>query len=224
MGKLIVIDGLDGSGKGTQSKKLEQYLKEHGVRIRRLEFPRYGTKGCTLVEGYLHAELGNHPEDTNAYAASLFFGMDRYWSYRTEWKEFYEEPDTVLLCDRYTSANAVHQLSKLPKEEWKTFLDWLWDVEFTKIGLPAPDQVVYLEMDPDVSVKLINERAGTEGREKDIHESDSAYLRRCYEAAMYASDALSWTRISCCKDGFLRTREDIFEEILDKTGLRVKEN
>lgn len=219
MGKLIVIDGLDGSGKGTQSKKLEAYLKEKGVDAMRIDFPRYGQKGCTLVEGYLHGELGGKPDDTGAYATSLFYGVDRYWSYRTEWGEFYKKNDSILICDRYTTANAVHQCSKLPKDQWDAFLDWLWDIEYNKIGIPRPDKIIYLEMRPDISRKLVQARSISEGRTIDIHEADYEYLCRCYEAALYASDYLGWERIRCYEGDEARSIDDIFAEMMTRLGI-----
>lgn len=212
---LIVIDGLDGSGKGTQSRRLTDYLNAHGIPARRVDFPRYGTKSCTLVEGYLHGELGAHPDDTGAYAAATFYGIDRYWSYRTDWGKDYDNGVTIV-ADRYTTANAVHQCAKLPKEQWNGFLSWLWDNEYEKLGIPKPDRILYLEMRPDLSERLVENRAKTEGRTLDIHETDRDYLRRCYESALYASDYLGWDRICCYHGDDIRSIDDIFEEILGR--------
>ena len=151
MAVLIAIDGLDGSGKETQSRKLEKYLKEKGKKVRMLSFPTYDGKGSAFVDMYLKGELGKNPESTNAHAASVFFALDRYYSFKTDWSNDYNEDDTYIIANRYTSANAVHQLSKLPKTEWDSFLEWLWDFEFKKLALPSPDRVIYLEMIPDVS-------------------------------------------------------------------------
>lgn len=214
MGKLIVIDGLDGSGKGTQTRLLEKYLLDKNIEAKRIDFPRYNTVGCALVESYLNGDLGKDPAATNAFAASLFFGMDRYYSYRSEWGEFYQKENSVVLCDRYTTANAVHQLSKLDKKEWDSYLEWLFDTEYVKMGLPRPDSVVYLEMPVEVSAELIAKRSEKEGRKKDIHELDTSYLHTCRDAAMYAASKMGWTTIHCCKDGKIRAIEDIFEEIL----------
>ncbi|MBO4355462.1 MAG: deoxynucleoside kinase [Clostridia bacterium] len=211
--KLIAIDGLDGSGKGTQSRLLEKYYNDRGIPARRIDFPRYGSKSCALIEGYLHGDLGGHPDDTGAYAAATFFAIDRYWSYRTEWESDYKN-GTIIIADRYTTANAVHQCSKLPKEEWNTFLDWLWDNEYNKIGIPRPDKIIFLEMRPDVSAKLIENRSKFSDRIKDIHESDREYLDRCYEAALYASDYLGWSKIRCYNADDPRPVKDIFEDIL----------
>lgn len=212
MGRLIVIDGLDGSGKGTQSRLLTDRLQKGGIPARRVDFPRYGKKSAALVDGYLHGELGGHPEDTGAYAAATFFAVDRYWSYRTEWGEDYKNGVTIV-ADRYTTANAVHQCSKMPKEKWNEFLDWLWENEYERLGIPRPDLIIYLEMRPDISGRLIASRAESEGRVKDIHEADREYLERCYEAALYASNYLGWTKIKCYDGDDPRPIDEIADEI-----------
>lgn len=220
MAKFIAIDGLDGSGKETQSKKLAKYLKEKGKKVRLLSFPTYDGKGSAFVDMYLKGELGKNPEDTNAYASSVFFAMDRYYSFRTDWSKDYADDDTYIIANRYTSANAVHQLSKLPEEQWESFLGWLWDFEFKKIGLPAPDRVVYLEMKPEVSMALINSRSEQTGRVKDIHEADDSHLIKSYKAALYSSEKLGWDIIHCCtEDNKLRTIDEIFKDITEKLGV-----
>lgn len=220
MGMFIAIDGLDGSGKETQSKQLVKYLTEKGKKVRLLSFPTYDGKGSAFVDMYLKGELGKDPEQTNAYAASVFFAMDRYYSFRTDWSRDYNNEDTYIIANRYTSANAVHQLSKLPKEQWDGFLSWLWDFEFKKIGLPAPDRVIYLEMKPQVSMALINSRSEQTGREKDIHESDANHLVNSYSAALYSSQKLGWDMIHCCDgEGNLRGIKDIFSDIVKALGI-----
>lgn len=201
MGRFIVIDGLDGSGKGTQSAILADALKKEGKKVVLLDFPVYSSDSSLFVRKYLSGELGSRPEDTGAYAASCFFAMDRYISWRTSWKKDVDDPETVVIANRYTSANAVHQLSKLPHEEWDSFLAWLWDFEFTKLGIPSPDTVIYLEMTPDISARLVNSRSEKTGRKKDIHELDRHHLEKSYAAALYASEKLGWRRVKCYKDG-----------------------
>ena len=218
MGSLIVIDGLDGSGKETQSKKLTEYLTGLGIRCRYLTFPDYEAESSALVRLYLSGALGEDPADTGAYAASSFYAMDRYVSYRTKWKKDCEDENTVLIANRYTTANAVHQLSKLPRGEWDAFLSWLWDYEFEKLGLPKPDLVFYLEMLPEISRRLIEGRCQKAGVRRDIHEKDSHHLEDSYAAALYASGRLGWQRIRCY-DGAAkepRSREDIFSEIVSR--------
>lgn len=197
MGKFIVIDGLDGSGKGTQSELLCKRFEEAGYKVRLLSFPMYESESSRLVRMYLGGELGEHPEDTNAYAASSFFAADRYVSYRTDWKKDIEDPATVVIANRFTTANAVHQLSKMPREDWDSFLEWLWDYEYEKLGVPRPDLVLYLEMTPEISMALVSHRSAETGQVKDIHELDPMHLENSYKAAIYSSEKLGWERIRC---------------------------
>ena len=218
MGKFIAIDGLDGSGKGTQSEKLVERLIKDGKKVRVLSFPIYENDSSLFVRMYLEGKLGDKPSDTNAYSASMFFATDRYISYVTDWKKDIEDPDTYVIANRYTTANAVHQLSKLPKEEWDGFLKWLWDFEFDKLGLPKPDLVIYLELPPALSLSLVRSRSDSTGQKMDIHEKDTAYMDKCYEAALYSCQQLGWKRIQCYNGDTIRTREDIFDEIYREAG------
>lgn len=211
MAILISIDGLDGSGKGTQSDILCEKLCAIGKRAKVLSFPMYKKPSCFAVEMYLGGSLGGNPSDTNAYAASTFFAVDRYISYRTEWKKDIEEYDYIIF-NRYVSANAVHQLSKLPKEEWEKFLSWLWEYEFDKLGLPMPDMTLYLLVPPEISLELVDKR----GEKKDIHELDTEYMQKCFEAGKYAADKLGFEKVDCCENGAMRAREDIASEIFEK--------
>ncbi len=197
MGKLIVIEGLDGAGKGTQSARLVQFLKEQGKKVRLIDFPCYSEESSVLVRMYLGGKLGNSPDDTNAYAASMFFAADRYVSYKTDWQKDCDDPDTVVIANRYTTANAYHQLAKLPKEQWEEYLGWLWDFEFSRLGLPMPDAVIALTMPPKVSRALVEKRCAEQGIKKDIHEADDAYLARCYEALCFVGERMGWSLIDC---------------------------
>lgn len=223
MSTFIAIDGLDGSGKETQSNRLVNHLKIEGYQVRSLSFPMYSSESSALVRMYLDGKLGSRPSDTNAYAASTFFACDRYASYKSDWKADYDSLDKVIVANRYTSANAVHQLSKLPRDMWDSFLDWLWDFEFIKLGLPTPDLVMYLELLPEHSAQLVASRSDQTGRKMDIHEKDADFMRRSYDAAQFACEKLGWTKIKCYNDSGIRTREEIFAEILSvvasKTGL-----
>ena len=216
MGKFIAIDGLDGSGKGTQSELLASKLMAEGKRVRVISFPMYENESSAFVKMYLDGKLGDKPSDTNAYTASMFFACDRYISYATDWKKDIEDDDTYVIANRYTTANAVHQLSKLPESEWESFLPWLWDFEFNKLNLPEPDLVIYLELPPSISLSLVKSRSDTTGQKMDIHEKDTEYMAKCYEAALYSCQKLGWARITCHKNGEIRTREDIFKEIYQK--------
>lgn len=209
MSRLISIDGLDGSGKGTQSELLAEALSAAGKTAKVLSFPMYDCDSSFAVRMYLDGALGGSPSDTNAYAASSFFAVDRYISFRTLWGADIEKYDYIIF-NRYVSANAVHQLSKLPREAWDGFLAWLWDFEFDKLGLPRPDLTLYLVVEPEISASLVERR----GAKKDIHEKDGAYMERCYRAGLYAAERLGFHKIGCCASGAIRAREDIAAEIL----------
>ncbi len=216
MGYLIAIDGLDGSGKETQANLLANAIKKCGKNVRLLSFPVYESESSSLVRLYLNGKLGSSPGDTNAFAASVFFACDRYISFVNDWKKDRIDPKTVLIANRYTTANAVHQLSKLPKREWDSFLEWLFDFEYNKLGIPAPDKVFYLKCSPTVSMELIRKRSASDHRALDIHEKDEDYLIRCYEAAVYSANQLNWDVISCDDENGMREREAIHAEILKK--------
>ena len=216
MGKLIAIDGLDGSGKSTQCELLYNELTSQGKNVRLVSFPRYDSVGATFVKLYLDGKLGNDPSDTNPYAASTFYAVDRYYSYRTEWEEFYKEPDSVIIAARYTTANAVHQLSKLERDDWDDFLNWLFDFEYVKLGLPKPDMVLYLEMKPEISQELIRRRNDETGAHSDIHENNEDYLNACYKAAVYSSDKMGWERIRCYDGKDPLSIDEIQSKIMEK--------
>ncbi len=219
MGRLIAIEGLDGAGKNTQSEKLFKYLSTRGVKVKKVDFPNYAGRGSTLVKMYLDGELGSSPDDTNSYAASAFYACDRYISYVTEWKDFLADPDSVVICNRYTTANAYHQLSKMPREEWDEFLSWLWDFEFDRLGLPRPDDVLLLLVPPEVSLKNVEKRSANTNVKLDIHEKDADYLMRCYDAAIYAADRLGWKTIECAEGGEQLPVDEIFQRIFVALGL-----
>ena len=211
-GKLIVIEGLDGSGKATQAKLLVEALQAQGKQVRKVSFPAYESDSSALVKMYLAGQFGKDPGDVNAYAASTFYAVDRFASYKTEWGRFYEEGG-IVVADRYTTSNAVHQCSKLPEEEWDSFLKWLFDFEYRLMGIPAPDAVIYLQVDPLVSQKLMTGRYQGDESKKDIHESNLDYLARSRKAAEYCRDQLGWKTVHCVQDGVMRSIEDIHQEI-----------
>ena len=219
MGKLIVIEGLDGAGKGTQSARLVAFLKEQGKKVRLIDFPCYGEDSSVLVRMYLNGALGTSPDDTNAYAASMFFAADRYVSYKTDWQKDVDDPDTVVIANRYTTANAYHQLAKLPREQWDAYLAWLWDFEFSKLGLPKPDAVIGLTMPPKVSRSLVEKRCAEQGIKKDIHEADAAYLSRCYEALCFVGEKMHWSLIDCSDGVGILSIEEIEEKIHEALSL-----
>ena len=210
--KLIVIEGLDGSGKATQAKRLTEALVEKGIPVREVSFPDYGSDSSALVRMYLSGQFGTDPQDVNAYAASSFFAVDRFASYKKDWHRDYARG--VVIADRYTTSNAVHQCSKLPKEQWEDFLNWLFDFEYKKLGIPAPDRVIYLNVDPAVSQSLMTARYRGDENKKDIHERDIAYLRHSREAAAYCAEKLGWETVDCCRDGQMRSIEDIHKDVI----------
>lgn len=220
MKKLVVIEGLDGSGKATQTDLLCVALRDtysadaaERIPVRQVSFPDYASDSSALVRMYLQGQFGTHPEDVNAYAASSFYAVDRYASYKKDWKKDYEEG--IIIADRYTTSNAVHQCSKLDKSLWDSYLDWLFDLEYKRLGIPEPDLVVYLSVDPEVSQRLLTERYEGREEQKDIHEKDRGYLERCREAAEYCRDRLGWKNVECCRDGQMRSVEEIHEEIMN---------
>lgn len=216
MGKLIVIEGLDGSGKSTQLELLPKNLLKNGINCKSVSFPDYDSNSSALVKMYLGGEFGSKPDDVNAYAASLFYAVDRFASYKTTWGEYYNQ-NGVIVSGRYTTSNAVHQTSKMDEKHWEGFLDWLYDLEYNKVGIPKPDKVIFLDMPVEVSQKLLSGRyKGDEGK-KDIHESDTAYLDKCRKAAMFTAQYSDWTIIPCAKDGEPRTIEDIANDVLNET-------
>ena len=211
--RFIAIDGLDGSGKGTQTKLLCKYLEENGFAFTKLSFPNYDMESSTLVKMYLRGDFGENPEAVNPYAASSFFAVDRYASFKLKWQKDYEQ-GKILIADRYTSANAVHQLSKLPKNDWGFYLNWLESYEFDLLGLPRPDKVIYLSVPPEISQSLVEKRSEQNGTKMDIHESSSEHLQKSYKAAIFAATYFGWTKIDCTINNRMRSIEDIHSEIL----------
>lgn len=212
-GKLIVIEGLDGSGKATQSKLLAEALRQQGMQVRQISFPNYESDSSALVRMYLKGEFGADPSAVNAYAASTFYAVDRYAGYKADWGQFYEEGG-ILIADRYTTSNAVHQCSKLPEDQWDGYLNWLFDFEYKYMGIPTPDSVIYLKVDPEVSQKLMTGRYQGDESKKDIHESNLEYLRRSRLAAGYCAEKLGWTTVSCDDGASMRQIAAISEDVL----------
>ncbi|WP_295751593.1 thymidylate kinase [uncultured Oscillibacter sp.] len=211
-GRLIVLEGTDGSGKATQAGLLLRSLEEAGVPCREIDFPRYGNPFAEPANLYLHGALGGKPGDVNACAASVMFAVDRFASYKEDWGRFYESGG-VIVANRYTTSNAVHQASKLPPEERQAFLDWLFDLEYRRLGLPEPDLVLYLDMPTEAAGRLMRRRERETNTQADIHEQDAAYLRLCRESAREIGAAQGWTVINCAAGGAPRTPEDIHAEV-----------
>ena len=212
MGKLIVIEGTDGSGKSTQFGLLTQRVAAEGHDFQRLVFPQYAEESSALIRMYLGGQFGTNPSDVNAYAASAFYAVDRYASYKKVWGKWYEEGGLVL-SDRYTTSNAVHQASKEPEENRGEFLRWLYEFEYDKLGLPQPDLTIYLDVPTDFTEQMMRTREAATNTKADIHEQDMGYLATCRRMGKAAAEYYGWTVIDCVRDGQMRSIEDIHEEI-----------
>ena len=212
MGKLIVIEGTDGSGKSTQFKRLTERIAQEGREFQRLVFPQYQEESSALIRMYLGGQFGTRPSDVNAYAASAFYAVDRYASYKKVWGQWYENGGLVL-SDRYTTSNAVHQASKEPEDKQAEFLKWLYEFEYDRLGLPAPDLVIYLDVPTDFTEKMMRSREAATNTQADIHEQDLDYLATCRRTGKAAAKFYNWTVIDCVRDGAMRSIEDIHEEI-----------
>ena len=212
MGKLIVIEGTDGSGKSTQFRALTERLQKDGKAFKTLVFPRYSEPSSALIRMYLGGEFGSNPADVNAYAASAFYAVDRYASYKQDWGRWYEDGG-LIVSDRYTTSNAVHQASKEQGQAQEEFLKWLYEFEYDKLGLPRPDLTIYLDVPTDFTEKLLRSREAATNTAADIHEQDTAYLATCRLTGRAAAKYYGWTVINCVQDGKMRSIEDIHEEI-----------
>ena len=211
-GKLIVLEGTDGAGKNTQTGLMAQRLEQEGVSFRKVDFPRYGSPFAAPVERYLQGDLGKKPGDVSAYAASTLYAVDRYASYKEDWGRDYEA-GTLILSNRYTTSNAVHQAPKLPDAERWAYLDWLFDLEYNRLALPKPDLVIYLDLPTEISVRMLRLRQEATHTQADIHEQDGDYLRACRESAQEIVERLGWRRVDCSRDGAIRTPEDIHNQL-----------
>lgn len=214
--KIIVIEGLDGSGKATQTKILADKLSAENKKVTKLEFPNYANPSSSLVKMYLNGEFGDTPEDVNAYAASAFYAVDRAASYMQFWKQDYTE-GAVILSDRYATSNIIYQMPKLPENEWESFIEWQADFEYKKLGIPQPDLVVYLDVEPEVSQKLMEKRYNGDNSKKDLHEKNLKFLLECRKSAIYAAEKCGWIVINCCENGEIKAIEQISKEIEEAT-------
>ena len=212
MGKLIVIEGTDGSGKSTQFRALTERLQKDGKAFKTLVFPRYSEPSSALIRMYLGGEFGSNPADVNAYAASAFYAVDRYASYKQDWGQWYEDGG-LIVSDRYTTSNAVHQASKEQGQAQEEFLKWLYEFEYDKLGLPRPDLTIYLDVPTDFTEKLLRSREAATNTTADIHEQDTAYLATCRLTGRAAAKYYGWTVVNCVQEGNMRSIEDIHEEI-----------
>ncbi len=213
MGKLIVIDGLDGSGKTTQFELIQKILSDKGISVKAISFPEYDKPSSTLVKMYLGGEFSKNAEDVNAYASSSFYAVDRYASYKLYWEKDYLD-DKLILASRYVSSNAIHQMVKLPEEEWEKYLIWLIDYEHMKMDIPKADKVIFLDMPIEISQKLLSQRYNGDENKKDIHESNIEYLHRCRKSALFAAEKLGWSVVTCSDGENALPTDEISEKIM----------
>ena len=214
MGKLIVVEGLDGSGKNTQVKLLEKYFTDIGVKNKYISFPNYDYASSVLVKMYLNSEFGSDPDSVNAYAASSFYAVDRYASFKKFWEEEYNSGYTIV-CDRYTTSNAIYQMCKLPKSEWEEYLSWLDDYEYNRLALPKPDKVIYLAVPIEVSQMLLSKRYMGDETQKDIYESNLSFLKKCQNVADYVVKRCAWHKIECTTaEKNMKSVEEIHQDII----------
>ena len=209
-GKLIVIEGLDGSGKATQTELLCKYLTENKIRFTKLSYPNYSSPSSALVKMYLNGELADTPDKINPYAAGVFYAADRCADFIKYHKEMYDNGG-LFVSDRYTTSNAVYQTGKLKKEEWSSYIEWLDDLEYGKLGIPKPDIVIYLDMSVEVSQKLLTSRYNGNNSKKDIHECNVDFLKKCRTTALYCAEKLGWNVIRC-DDGITPYPIEVIQE------------
>ena len=220
MGMLIVLEGIDGSGKSTQFEMLCDRLDSEGRDFMRLRFPRYDKPSSALIKMYLGGEFSEDPDAVNAYAASSFYAVDRYASFMMDWRGYYESGGLVL-TDRYTTSNAIHQGAKLPPEMREQFYTWLYEFEFNLIGLPEPDMVVYMDVDVEIAARRLRQREAETGTTGDIHEKDMSYLKQCASSGKQAAEVCCWEKIPCSKENRERTENEIHKEIYDLVVNRI---
>ena len=212
MGKLIVFEGIDGSGKSTQFKMMCTRLANEGKQFKRLVFPRYNEPSSALIKMYLAGDFGSNPDSVNAYAASSFYAVDRYASFITDWRDYYNNGG-LILTDRYTTSNALHQGAKVESSQRKEFFEWLYDYEFNLLGLPVPDFVIYMNIELKYAEKRLRKRQQETNTDPDIHEKDMKYLETCAKSGEQAATQLNWYKIDCISNEHERNADDIHEEI-----------
>ncbi len=219
MGIFIDLEGLDGSGKTTQTELICKRLQQDGIDFKQIKLPDYESDSSILVRKYLAGDFGKNAGDVNAYAASVLYAADRFASFTEKWGNDYKS-GKLIFADRYTPANALYQMTKLTKEEWDPYLEWLFDFEYNKIGIPAPDKVIFLDMPVEVSQKLMTQRYQGDESKKDVHEANVEFLNACREAALYAAKKYNWSVISCAQNGeplSIQTINDQVYNILKET-------
>lgn len=214
MSKLIIIEGLDGCGKSTQTALAEKYFENQNIDYRKIKLPDYDSPSSTLVKMYLNGEFGEKPDDVNAYAAGAFYAVDRFASFKLDWGEDYEN-GTVILADRYATSNSIYQMEKLDETQWDNYLDWSVDFEYNKIGIPKPDLVIYLDMPVEISQRLMTSRYNGDENKKDVHESNVDFLNKCRRSALYTAKKQGWKVIPCSDGKNPLSVEEIHKTVIE---------
>ena len=222
MGKLIIIEGLDGCGKSTQTALLEKYFEDNSVKLKKIKLPDYDSKSSTLVKMYLGGEFGKNADDVNAYAAGAFYAVDRFASYKLDWGKDYEN-GALILADRYATSDSIYQMEKIDEDKWDEYLDWSADFEYNKIGIPRPDLVIFLDMPVDVSQKLMTSRYNGDEGKKDVHEANVDFLNNCRKSALYTAKKQGWAVVPCSDGINPLPIKEIHNTILDFVKKELKE-
>lgn len=220
-GKIIAIEGTDGSGKQTQTEKLIERLKSEGYNVYSISFPNYSSDSSAPVKMYLNGEMGKAPGDVSAKAASILFAVDRYVTYKKEFEKLYNEKEAVFVFDRYTASNIIHQGAKLmtemgvDTEKLRKFILWVDSLEHEELQIPKADITIYLNVPLEYTKTLRKNRANkiNSSEKQDIHESNDMYLENCAVTGMSAAALLNWPVVECVESGVMRSVEDISEEI-----------
>ncbi len=223
MGIFVDLEGLDGSGKTTQTELVCKRLSQDGIDFKQIKLPDYESDSSILVRKYLAGDFGKNAGDVNAYAASVLYAADRFASFTEKWGKDYKR-GKLIFADRYTPANALYQMTKLDKKDWDPYLEWLFDFEYNKIGIPAPDKVIFLDMPVEVSQRLMTERYNGDETKKDVHEANVEFLNACREAALYAAQKCGWDVINCAENGEPLSIEEINDKVYSLVLEIVKNN
>ena len=214
MRKLIIIEGLDGSGKSTQIELLEEYLKSNEIIYKKIKLPDYDSPSSTLVKMYLGGEFGSSADDVNAYAAGAFYAVDRYASFNLGWKKDYES-GTLIIADRYATSNSIYQMEKIEESKWDEYLEWSEDFEYNKLSIPRPDCVIYLDMPVEISQRLMTSRYDGDENKKDVHEVNVDFLTKCRKSALYTAEKQGWKVIECSNGKEPYSVDEIHKKIID---------
>lgn len=214
MQKLIIIEGLDGSGKSTQIEMLEKYLSSENIEFKKIKLPDYDSPSSTLVKMYLGGDFGSSAADVNAYAAGAFYAVDRYASFNLKWKSAYDN-GVLIISDRYATSNSIYQMEKIDESEWENYLEWSADFEYNKLGIPKPDRVIYLDMPVEISQRLMTQRYKGDENKKDVHEVNVDFLLKCRKSALYAAKRQGWSVIECSDGREPYSVDEIHKKIIE---------